>query len=166
MATRSGSLDPGLVLWLSTDAGIPAAELADALEYRSGLLGLAGTADMREVLARGDAAARLAVGVYIHRLCQEIAAMTVSLGGLDALVFTGGVGEHAPEVRRRAVSGLGFLGLRLSDERNGTAEGDCVIDVSESLETMELQPRIAVVTAREDLEIARGTRLSLGGAQP
>ena len=124
---------------------------------------------MRQITAAataGGADARLALDVYVHRLCQEIAAMTVSLGGLDALVFTGGVGEHAPEVRRRAVSGLGFLGLRLSDERNGTAEGDCVIDVSESLETMELQPRIAVVTAREDLEIARGTRLSLGGAQP
>jgi len=166
MATRSGSLDPGLVLWLSTDAGIPAAELADALEHRSGLLGLAGTADMRQVIARDDSAARLALGVYIRRLCQEIAAMTVSLGGLDALVFTGGVGEHAPEVRRRAVDGLGFLGLRLSDERNGAVEGDCVIDMSESLETMKQEPRIAVVTAREDLEIARGTRLSLGPPRP
>ncbi|MGH9061458.1 MAG: acetate/propionate family kinase, partial [Acidimicrobiales bacterium] len=81
--------------------------------------------------------------------------------GLDALVFTGGVGEHGTEVRRRAVEGLAFLGLRLSGERNNTVEGDGLISESESLETIKQEPRIAVVTAREDLEIARGTRRTL-----
>ena len=87
--------------------------------------------------------------------------MTVSLGGIDALVFTGGVGEHGPEVRRRAVERLGFLGLRLSEERNTTVEGDGLVSEPESLGTIEQEPRIAVVTAREDLEIARGTRHAL-----
>ena len=91
-----------------------AAELAATLEHRSGLLGLAGTADMRAILAAeaaGDEAATLAVGVYLHRLRASIAAMAAALGGLDALVFTGGVGEHAPAIRAGAAAGLGFLGV-------------------------------------------------------
>ncbi len=99
MATRSGSIDPGLVLWLEEHVRMPPAELAATLEHRSGLLGLAGTADMRAILAAeadGDEAASLAVGVYLHRLRASVAAMVAALGGLDVLVFTGGVGEHAP----------------------------------------------------------------------
>ena len=99
MATRSGSVDPGLLLWLLEDGGQDPGAVAHALEHESGLLGLAGTADMREVLARaqeGEHAATLALDVYVHRLRAGIAAMAVALDGLDALVFTGGVGEHAP----------------------------------------------------------------------
>ncbi len=109
MATRSGSVDPGLVLWLESHVGMPADELASALENRSGLYGLAGTADMREVLSRaaaGDARAELARDVYLHRLRGSVAAMTAALGGLDTLVFTGGVGENAAEIRSRAMDGL------------------------------------------------------------
>ena len=98
MATRSGSVDPGLVLWLQTHAGIPADELGDALENRSGLAGLAGTGNLREILARataGEAQAELAREVYLHRLAASVAAMTAALGGLDALAFTGGVGENS-----------------------------------------------------------------------
>jgi acetate kinase len=116
MATRSGSVDPGLVLWLIERAGIAERELADKLEHGSGLLGLAGTADMREVLTRadrGDRDARLARDVYVHRARAGIAAMAAALGGLDVLVFTGGVGERSAEIRARAVGGLGFLGLAL-----------------------------------------------------
>src|SRR5215210_7540118 len=98
MATRSGSVDPGLLLWLQRHEGISSEEMADALEHESGLLGIAGTADMRELLARNDPDAQLALGVYIHRLRAGIAAMVASLGGLDALVFTGGVGERAARV--------------------------------------------------------------------
>lgn len=93
MATRAGSVDPGLVLWLEEHVGMPPAELASTLEHRSGLLGLAGNADMRAVLeaeGRGDEAASLAIGVYLHRLRAEIAAMTAAMGGLDTLVFTVG----------------------------------------------------------------------------
>ena len=107
MNTRSGSVDPGLVLWLITEAGLAPAEVAEALEQESGLAGLSGTSgDLREI-----GAGTLAVDVYVHRLRREIAAMVAALGGLDVLVFTGGVGEHVPAVRAAAAGGLGFLGV-------------------------------------------------------
>jgi acetate kinase len=162
MATRSGSLDPGLLLWLSTHAKVPIIEISDALEHRSGLLALAGTADMAEILTRTDPAARLALGVYTHRLCREIAAMTASLGGLDALVFTGGVGEHAPRIRARTVEGLAYLGLEIAPDRNEGATGDAVIDEAGGHRTgIAGMRRVLVVTAREDLEIVGGTRAVL-----
>jgi acetate kinase len=107
MATRSGSVDPGLVLWLADHAGTPVAELAAALEHRSGLLGLAGTADMREVVAGAAAGlpdARLGLDVYTHRLRAGIAAMAAALGGLDVLVHGQG-GENSPVVRSEAAAG-------------------------------------------------------------
>jgi acetate kinase len=109
MATRSGTADPGLVLWLLEHGGHDVGEVADALELQSGLLALAGTADMRQVLARadaGDEAAALARDVYVHRLRAMIASMTASLGGLDALMFTGGVGERASAIRTATVAAL------------------------------------------------------------
>ena len=155
MATRSGSVDPGLLLWLLEHTGMTERELAEALEHESGLKGLAGTADMREVLAaaaRGEPAATLALDVYLHRLRAGIAAMAAALGGLDALVFTGGVGERAPEIRADAAEGLSFLGVTVDAERNAAgAEEIGAGDV-----------RVLVVEAREDLEIARGVRAALG----
>ena len=110
MATRAGSVDPGLVLWLIQHAGVAPEEVADAMEHRSGLRALAGTGDMAAILEAEDAgedAARLAVKVYLHRLRAAVAAMAVSMAGLDALVFTGGVGETSSEIRARAADGLG-----------------------------------------------------------
>ncbi|MFL5909353.1 MAG: acetate/propionate family kinase [Gaiellaceae bacterium] len=136
MATRSGSVDPGLLLWLVDHEGVDPVALAHSLEHRSGMLGLAGTADMREVVSRaadGDAAARLAFDVYVHRLRAGIAAMVAAMNGVDALVFTGGVGEHSPEVRDAALEGLSFLGA----------------------------VEVLVLEAREDLEIARQVRAVL-----
>jgi acetate kinase len=158
MATRSGSVDPGLVLWVQTEGGLSASEVADGLERDSGLVGLAGTADMRGVLSRaaaGDADATLALGVYVHRVRAGIAAMAASMGGLDAIAFTGGVGEHAPEVRRRAVDGLAFLGVALDGARNASADGDAVVGITGG------SVGIVVVEAREDLEIARQVRACL-----
>jgi acetate kinase len=155
MATRSGSVDPGLLLWLLDHDGRSARQLNHALEHESGLLALAGTADMREVLARaadGDAAAQLARDVYLHRLRAGIAAMAATLGGLDAIAFTGGVGEHAAAVRAGAIAGLGFLGLELDDDANRNPSGDA--DVS----TGAARAWTLVVRAREDLEIARQSR--------
>ena len=160
MATRSGSVDPGLVLWLQTHEGIPAAELSDALEHSSGLYALAGTGDMREVLDRaaaGDARAELAREVYLHRLAGQVAAMAAALGGLDALVFTGGVGENAAEVRSRAAGRLGFLGVRLDEERNAAGTGDRDIGPPDA------PVRSLRIAAREDLEIARQVRTVLRG---
>jgi acetate kinase len=155
MATRSGSVDPGLVLWLAEHVGMPPAELAATLERRSGLLGLAGTADMREIVAgaaAGRPEARLALDVYVHRLRGAIAAMVAALGGLDALVFTGGVGERAPIVRALAADGLGFLGVALDPVRNESGPEDREIGVDGT------RVRILVVAAREDVEIAREVR--------
>jgi acetate kinase len=155
MATRSGTVDPGAVLWLVTQAGLPAAEVTDALEHRSGLLGLAGSADMREVIVRagnGDGEAGLALGAYHHRLRSSIAAMVASLGGLDTLVFTGGVGETAPVVRAAAAGGLHHLGVAYDPEANASAVPDADITGPGS------HARVLVVAAREEVEIARGVR--------
>jgi acetate kinase len=156
MATRSGTVDPGLVLWLLERAGMSARELQRALEHESGMLALAGTADMREVLARDDADARLALDVYVHRLRGGIAAMAAACGGLDALVFTGGVGERAAPVRAAAAGGLAFLGVAIDADANAVAEPDAEITAPGA------RVRTLVLAAREDLEIAHGTRAALG----
>jgi acetate kinase len=155
MATRSGSVDPGLLLWLLERTELSEGQMAHALEHESGMLGLAGSADMRTVVdtaAAGDPHAALALDVYLHRLRAGIAAMAAAMDGLDAVVWTGGVGEHSPEVRAGAAQGLSFLGVRLAQERNRTATGDC--DVSADGAAV----RALVVTAREDLEIAGQVR--------
>jgi acetate kinase len=163
MATRSGTVDPGLVLWLEEHEHMSPAEVATALETRSGLLALAGTGDMREIQAavdRGEPSAQRAIDVYIHRLAGGIAAMSAATGGLDVLAFTGGVGEHSAMVRRLAVSRLAFLGVLIDHRRNDTAHDDC--DISAAAATV----RILVIAAREDLQIAREARQLLGTAEP
>ncbi|HEX7304710.1 acetate/propionate family kinase [Lentzea sp.] len=136
MATRSGDVDPGLLVWLLR-TGLPLDELEAGLEHRAGLAGLSGTGgdmrDVRRAAEAGDEQAALALAVYVHRLCQSIAAMTASLGGVDVLVFTGGVGEHDALLRDEVVGKLAFL--------------------------HELD--VFVVVAREDLEIAGQTRATV-----
>lgn len=158
MATRSGSVDPGLLLWLLERERLGIAEMSAALEHEGGLLALAGTADMREVLARadgGDDDARVALGVYLHRLRAGIAAMAAALGGLDALVFTGGVGERSAPVRAAAADGLGFLGVAVDTARNSAPDGDADVSADRAV------VRTLVVPAREDVEIARQVRALL-----
>jgi len=148
MATRAGSVDPGLVLWLIRTAGLTADEVFDGLEQGSGLSGLAGTPDMRVVLerrARGDEHALLAFDVYAHRLRRELGAMRAALDSFDACVFTAGVGEHAPEVRSAC-------GLALDPAANVETTDDGEISAANA------DIRTFVVTAREDLEIARQVR--------
>jgi acetate kinase len=157
MATRSGTVDPGLILWLQRQAGLAAEEISDALEHRSGLTALAGSGDMKRVLEEagaGDAGAGLAVDVYVHRLRGGIASMAAALGGLDVLVFTGGVGENAAEVREATAAGLGFLGIGLDDRRARLAPD---ADIS----ALDAPVRTLVVRAREDLEIASSVRALL-----
>ncbi len=158
MATRSGSVDPGAVAWLVEPGGIAPGELSERLEHDSGLLALCGTADMAEVVereARGDPDAALALGVYCHRLCGAVAQMAASLGGLDAVTFTGGVGEHAFVVRARVAAALSFLGLELDEVANETASPDA------ELSAPAAAVRTFVVAAREDLEMAAEARLVL-----
>ena len=164
MATRSGNLDPGLVLWLQTSAGLTAAAVTEALEYHSGLRGLAGDADLRHVLAAAEAGeprAQLAIEVYLHRLRALVAAMVAALGGLDALVFTGGVGEHAPQVRAGAADGLGFLGVQLDAAANLAVNSAARPDTE--ISAVGAPVHTFVVEAREDLEIAVGVRQVLRG---
>lgn len=160
MQTRSGSLDPGLMLHLLRSRGVTPDELERVLDRESGLRALTGTSgDLREVVAAiedGSAEAAAGLEVYVHRLVREIGAMAAAAGGLDALVFTGGVGEHSPDVRRAAVARLGFLGLGVDELLNPEVSGDA--DVSASGATAST----LVVTAREDLEIEREVRSVVG----
>lgn len=159
MATRSGSVDPGLVLWLEEHAHTPPRELATTLEYRSGLTGLAGTGDMREVLARaaaGDERAVLGRDVFLHRLRGSVASMAAAMDGLDALVFTGGVGEHSAEIRSRAAAGLGFLGVAIDEEANSPDQGAHGDDWE--ISARDARVRTFVIAAREDKQIATEVR--------
>ncbi|MGE3287148.1 MAG: acetate/propionate family kinase [Pseudonocardia sp.] len=161
MATRSGTVDPGLVLWLEEHERLSPHEIAETLERRSGLAALAGTADMREIVdlaERGEERSCLALDVYVHRLAAGIAAMAAAAGGLEALAFTGGVGERASAVRARAARRLEFLGVAVDDARNavhGRGNGGEITRAGAAVRTL-------VVAAREDLEIARGVRTVLG----
>lgn len=151
MATRSGSVDPGLLLWLLERTGLTEREIATALEHESGLQALAGSADMRQILrlaAQDEPRAVLALAVYEHRLRAGIASMAAAMGGMDALVFCGGVGEHAPAVRAQAASGLAFLGVGVARSVNEDGTGEREITAPGSV------VRTLVVEAREDLEIA------------
>ncbi|MEW2355015.1 acetate/propionate family kinase [Spirillospora sp. NPDC029432] len=157
MATRAGNLDPGIPLWLCKH-GVPEGEISDALEHRSGLRALAGTGDMREIRDRagkGDEVAAFALDVYHHRLRGSAAAMAAAMGGVDALVFTGGVGEHDAAVRERAAADLAFLGAAVDTAANAAARGDAEVTAPGAA------VRTLVVTAREDLEIAAGVRAAL-----
>jgi acetate kinase len=164
MATRSGSVDPGLLVWLLQYGGITVDELSAGLEQSSGLAGLAalasGSGDMRQVRAAADAGnanARLAIDVYVHRLRREIAAMAAAMDGLDVLVFTGGIGEHHPPIRAAAAGGLGFLGVAIDPDRNdATADAD--------ISHASAPARVLVITAREDIEIARQARSVLAAS--
>jgi acetate kinase len=164
MATRSGSVDPGLLIWLLQHGGISVDQLSAGLEQSSGLAGLAalpsGSGDMRDVRAAadaGDSGAQFALDVYVHRLRREIAAMAAAMNGLDVLVFTGGVGEYHQPIRAAAADGLGFLGVAVDPARNEATSDAEVSDPAASV-------RVLVVTAREDIEIARQVRSVLASA--
>jgi acetate kinase len=153
MGTRSGSLDPGLLMHLLREPGASVEAVDAVLNHGSGLRGLSGlSGDLRDVLAacgRGDPAASLAFDVYIHRLRFHIGAMLPALGGLDAIVFTAGVGEHARRVRSAALAPFAFLGIELDPERNATAQADADVAADSSA------VRVLVIHAREEWAIAR-----------
>jgi acetate kinase len=155
MGTRSGTIDPGILLYLVRHKGLDVNELDHALNYESGLLGVSGvSSDMRRVLSAlpSNPDARLSVEVYVHRIRQTIGAMAATLGGVDALVFTAGIGEHAPEIRKRVCENLNFLGLELDQRANETCQSDADVAVPASA------ARILVIAAREDVAIMRETR--------
>jgi acetate kinase len=160
MGTRTGDIDPAVLFHLHRKAGYTVDELDDLLNRRSGLLGLTGTNDVRDVTQRaaaGDAAAQLGLDVYVHRLRHYLGSYLVTLGGGDAIVFTAGVGENSAEVRRRTLEGLEWLGVELDLERNRLPnDGIRVISTDASRVT------VLVVPTNEEVEIARQTLAQTG----
>jgi acetate kinase len=155
MGTRSGTVDPGILVYALQRKGLDGDALDKALNYESGLLGLSGiSSDMRQILAElpHNPDARLAVDVYVHRIRQTVGAMAATLGGVDALVFTAGVGERSREIRKRVCENLDYLGLELNPTANETCKPDADIATPAS------KARILVITTREDLTIMRETR--------
>jgi acetate kinase len=153
MGTRSGSVDPGILIHLLREESLTATDLDILLNRQSGLMGISGrSGDMRSILearAAGDERAQLAFEIYIHRLRCEMGAMLTSLGGLDALVFTGGVGENAAPVREAACASLEFLGMQLDGKQNAQSPADTNIAHAES------KVAAIIVRAEEDWAIAR-----------
>jgi len=153
MGTRSGSVDPGILTYLLRQGHQTGQQLDEVLNTKSGLLGISGVSgDMRQILAAlraGHQRAKLAFDMYVHRLQSCIGAMAAVLGGVDALVFTAGIGENSPEVRAAACANLGFLGLKLDAEKNAQSTPDQDIAGPDST------VRVLVVRAEEDWVIAR-----------
>jgi acetate kinase len=160
MASRSGTVDPGIVLWVQRHLGLSVDDVDDTLERRSGLLGLSdSSADLRVVIEAADQhdeLAQLAYEVYVYRLFQSIGAMVTVLGGIDGLVFTGGAGEASARLRADVCGGLELFGVLLDQEANHDGRGDRVISAAGP------DPAVMVVEAREDLEIDRHVRQLLG----
>jgi acetate kinase len=155
MGTRPGALDPGVVLHLFQGLGLSAPEVETILYKKSGLLGISGSSnDMRDLLKSSEPAARLAVDYFVYRAAQEIGALAAALGGVDALVFTAGIGENSPEIRRRICEASSWLGVDMDPEAN--ARGDTKISRPGS--------RVSawVMATNEELMIARHTGVVLG----
>jgi len=152
MGTRSGSVDPGILTYLMRQGRLQSQQIDDLLNQGSGLLGISGiSGDMREIVSaikRGHSRAKLAFDIYVHRLQEGIGAMVAVLGGIDALVFTAGVGENSAEVREAACKPLGFLGLKLDAAANEQPPTDGDIAASDSA------VRVLVIRAQEDWAIA------------
>lgn len=153
MGTRSGSVDPSILIHLMRHEGYDADKLDHLLNKASGLLGISGVSnDVRQIMAAidtGNDRAKLALDVYIHRLCACIGSMLSSLGGLDALVFTAGVGENSPPIRAAACAAFEFLGVQLDPEKNAGRPRDQIISTPDS------RVKVLVVHTQEDWAIAR-----------
>jgi len=153
MATRCGSIDPGIVPYVQTQYGLSAEECEEILNRQSGLVAVSGlSADMRQLMdaaATGHARAALAIEMYVHRIRGAIGSLAATLGGIDALVFTAGVGENSPRIRELVCQRLEFLGLRLDEAANDGCQPDADIATTGSA------ARILVIQTREELEMLR-----------
>jgi acetate kinase len=165
MGTRSGDVDPGLLGYIGDRLGLGLGEVLDALNKRSGLLGLSGSSnDMRtleQAAHEGDADAQLAMDVFSYRAAKAVGGLAVALGRLDAVVFTGGIGERGPEARRDILGHLGVLGLHVDDDANADHGRRTAGRISR-----EEAPVALVVPTDEELVIARDTRDLAGGRGP
>jgi acetate kinase len=155
MGTRPGAVDPGVILYLFQNLELSAKEVETILYKKSGLLGISGISnDMRDLLASKEAAARLAVDYFVYRAAQEIGALAASLGGLDALVFTAGIGENSPEIRRRICEASAWLGIEPDADANSRR--------GPRISTAASRVSVWVIPTNEELMIARQTGLLLG----
>ena len=152
MGSRSGSVDPGILIYLLQQHGLGADKLDEMLNKASGLKGISGlSGDMRQIMSavrEGNSRAMLALDMYVHSLCKHIGAMLATLGGLDALVFTGGVGENVAEIRARVGEAFAFLGVKVDNEKNGREPAD------EDIAAADSSVRVLVVRAQEDWALA------------
>ena len=162
MSTRTGDLDPGLVYYLARSERMTAARFQQMVNHESGLLGVSGTSsDVRDLLAREDRDARAAdaVALFCYQATKWIGSFAAALGGLDTLVFAGGIGEHAPLIRERICGGLGFLGIELSKKRN--------VKNASLISSDAGRVRVRVIRTNEELMIARSVIRVLNlGSQP
>lgn len=155
MATRCGSLDPGVILYLLHERGMNADAIEDLLYRRSGLLGVSGlSGDMRALLASNDRGAKEALELFVYRIARDIGALVAALGGLDALVFTAGIGEHSPEIRRRVCEKCQWLGVRLDPAANDRGE--------EFISRPDSRVSVWAIPTDEELTIVRQTIAALG----
>jgi len=155
MGTRPGALDPGVVLYLFQSLGLSAKEVETILYKKSGLLGISEISnDMRDLLGSTEPSAQLAVDYFIYRIAKEIGALSAVLGGLDALVFTGGIGENSAEIRKRVCKSSAWLGVELDDEANTSR--------TSQISTPESKVSAWVIPTNEELMIAKHTALLLG----
>jgi acetate kinase len=151
MGTRCGSLDPGVILYLEQQRGLNAQQIEDLLYKQSGLLGVSGgiSSDMRTLLASKDSRAEEAIDLFVFRIIRDMGALTSSLGGLDGIVFTAGIGEHAPEIRARVCTQLGWLGVVLDEKAN--TDGADIISAAQS------RVAVHIIPTDEEWMIARHT---------
>ena len=158
MGTRPGSIDPGVILHLFQGLGLSAKQIETLLYKKSGLLGISGISnDMRDLLGRSEPAARLAVDYFVYRAAKEIGALTAALGGIDALVFTAGIGENSPEVRQRICEASAWLGIKLDETANARHFS--------KISTPHSKSSVWVIPTNEELMIARHTGSLLGLAK-
>ncbi len=156
MGTRSGALDPGVILYLQQQEGLDVAAVEDLLYKRSGLLGVSQiSSDMRVLLASGDPRAKAAIDLFVFRIVREIGAMTASMGGCDGLVFTAGIGERAAPIREAVCARLGWLGIKLDSRLNAAGQGRIAADASKPVWVIPTDEEGMIATHTSDLVFDR-----------
>jgi acetate kinase len=151
MGTRCGSLDPGVILYLMDQRGMDARSIEKLIYSQSGLLGVSGiSSDMRTLLASEEPGARLAVDLFVYRIRRELGSLAAALGGLDAIVFTGGIGENAPLIRSRVGRDAAWLGVEIDEAANAAGSG--------RISTVASRVGVHVIATNEELMIAQHTR--------
>jgi acetate kinase len=159
MGTRCGAIDPGVILYLMDQRGMDARAIEKLIYSQSGLLGVSGiSSDMRTLLASDDPRAKLAIDLYVYRIRRELGSLAAALGGLDAVVFTAGIGEHAPVIREAVCRDAAWLGLEIDDDAN--ASGGPRIGAASSRVSAWVLP------TNEELMIARHTHRIVGASNP